>query len=156
METFLEKKYIDESWYFEDANTKTLSHCFHNYPAMMIPQVAARLLEKYGKNVNLLFDPYCGTGTSLVEANVRNINAIGTDLNPLARLIAKAKTTTINIQTLDLYLKDFNDWLFSLRFGIKKSNSIVIPKFNNIDYWFTKDVQIKLVDIADLFSNYRT
>jgi len=156
METFLEKKYIDESWDFEDANTKTLSHCFHNYPAMMIPQVAARLLEKYGKNVNLLFDPYCGTGTSLVEANVRNINAIGTDLNPLARLIAKAKTTTINIQTLDLYLKDFNDWLFSLRFGIKKSNSIVIPKFNNIDYWFTKDVQIKLVDIADLFSNYRT
>lgn len=144
METVLDKKYIDESWDFEDANTKILTHCFHSYPAMMIPQVAARLIEKYGKNANLLFDPYCGTGTSLVEANVRNINAIGTDLNPLASLIAKAKTTPINIQTLDLYLKDFNDWLFSLRFGIKKNTSVVIPKFDNIDYWFTKDVQIKL------------
>ena len=144
METVLEKKNIDKSWDFEDANTKTLTHCFHNYPAMMIPQVAARLIEKYGKSANLLFDPYCGTGTSLVEANVRNINAVGTDLNPLARLIAKAKTTPINIQTLDLYLKDFNDWIFSLRFGIKKNNLIVIPKFDNIDYWFTKDVQIKL------------
>ncbi len=144
MEAVLEKKYIDQSWDFEDANTKTLTHCFHSYPAMMIPQVAARLIEKYGKNAILLFDPYCGTGTSLVEANVRNINAVGTDLNPLARLIAKAKTTTINIKTFDLYLKDFNDWLFSLRFGIRRNNSIIIPKFDNIDYWFTKDVQVKL------------
>ncbi|MCD6376092.1 MAG: hypothetical protein J7L94_11240, partial [Caldisericaceae bacterium] len=144
MEIVDEKKYIDESWDFEDANTKTLTHCFHSYPAMMIPQVAARLLDKYGKNANLLFDPYCGTGTSLVEANVRNINAVGTDLNPLARLIAKVKTTPINIQALDLYLKDFNNYLFSSRFGVKKNISFVIPRFDNIDYWFTKDVQIKL------------
>lgn len=68
METVLDEKYIDESWDFEDANTKILTHCFHSYPAMMIPQVAARLIEKYGRNANLLFDPYCGTGTSLVEA----------------------------------------------------------------------------------------
>lgn len=153
METVLEKKYIDESWDFEDANTKTLTHCFHSYPAMMIPQVAARLIEKYGKNANLLFDPYCGTGTSLVDANVKNINAVGTDLNPLARLIAKAKTTPINIQTLDLYLKDFNDWIFSLRFGIKKNNSFIIPKFDNIDYWFTKDVQIKLAILKHYIDN---
>ncbi len=153
METVLEKKYVDKSWDFEDANTKTLTHCFHSYPAMMIPQVAARLIEKYGKNANLLFDPYCGTGTSLVEANVKNINAVGTDLNPLARLIAEAKTTPINIQTLDLYLKDFNDWIFSLRFGIKKNNSFIIPKFDNIDYWFTKDVQIKLAILKHYIDN---
>ncbi|MHA1875182.1 MAG: DNA methyltransferase [Promethearchaeota archaeon] len=137
-------KYEDESWDFKEANTKTLTHCYHNYPAMMIPQVAARLINIYGDNARLLFDPYCGTGTSLVEANVKNINAVGTDLNPLACLIARAKTTTINIQTLDLYLKDFNDWFFSFRFGIKKNYSIVLPEFYNIDYWFTKSVQVKL------------
>ena len=54
METVIEKKYIDESWDFKDANTKTLTHCFHSYPAMMIPQVAARLIEKYGENANLI------------------------------------------------------------------------------------------------------
>jgi hypothetical protein len=32
-----------------------------NYPAMMIPQVAERLLSKYADNAELLFDPYCGT-----------------------------------------------------------------------------------------------
>jgi len=79
----MEKKYTDTSWDFRNEDTKTFTHCFHAYPAMMIPQVAGRLIEKYGVKSELLFDPYCGTGTSLVEANLRNINAIGTDLNPL-------------------------------------------------------------------------
>jgi len=154
MELLLEKKkYSDPSWNFEDADTKTSTHCFHSYPAMMIPQVAGRLIEKYGHNAKLLFDPYCGTGTSLVEANLCNINAIGTDLNPLARLIAKAKTTPINIQALDLYLKDFNDKIFALRFGIENNSLIKIPEFFNIDYWFTKDVQIKLALLKDYIEN---
>ncbi|MBF0390208.1 MAG: site-specific DNA-methyltransferase, partial [Desulfamplus sp.] len=119
-------RYIDESWDFKNENTKGFTHCFHTYPAMMIPQIAKRLLEKYANKSALLFDPYCGTGTSLVEANLNNINAIGTDLNPLACLIAKTKTTPIDEQTLDLFLKDFNDKVFYLRFGINKSDSIVL------------------------------
>jgi DNA modification methylase len=94
----------------------------------------------------MLFDPYCGTGTSLVEANLKGINAIGTDLNPLARLIAKTKTTRIDIQILDLYLKEFNDIAFSLNFGINKPN-IILPNFNNIDFWFSKTVQENLAII---------
>jgi len=141
------QKYIDYSWDFKKDNTKEFTHCFHSYPAMMIPQVARRLIDKYGKKSRCLFDPYCGTGTSLVEANLKNINAIGTDLNPLARLIAKTKTNPINTQILDLYLKDFNDSIFSYRFGISQSSSIVLPKFPNIDYWFSKDVQLQLAII---------
>ena len=103
------RKYIDNRWDVRGNNTKEYTHRYHSYPAMMIPQVARKLIDKYGGKSKLLFDPYCGTGTSLIEANLKNINAIGTDLNPLARLIAEAKTASVNIQTLDLYLKDFND-----------------------------------------------
>ncbi|MFN3560936.1 MAG: DNA methyltransferase [Chloroherpetonaceae bacterium] len=142
-----EKKYADFSWDFVGADTKKFTHCYHNYPAMMIPQIAERILTKYGIGSRLLFDPYCGTGTSLVEANLKGINAIGTDLNPLARLIAKTKTTKINLQVLDLYLKDFNDYLFSLMFNFNSKVSIVIPKINNIDFWFDKSVQEKLAII---------
>jgi len=105
-----------DSWDFKNANTKEYTHCFHSYPAMMIPQVARRIIEIYGKNATLLFDPYCGTGTSLVEANLKGINAIGTDLNPLARLIAQAKTTKIDSKALDKYLYDFTNYLFSKSF----------------------------------------
>ena len=146
------KKYRDESWDYPKANTKKYTHIFHSYPAMMIPQVAGRILDEYALNASLLFDPYCGTGTSLVEANLRGINAIGTDINPLARLIAKVKTTPIDLNILDAQLKDFNDYIFPIRLGVKKPNP-TIPKFRNIDYWFKKDVQYKLAVIKEYIDN---
>lgn len=154
-------KYIDIEWDFRGADTKKYSHCFHSYPAMMIPQIAKRLLEQFGQSASLLFDPYCGTGTSLVEANLNSINAIGTDLNPLARLIAKVKTTLLDINILDSYLKQFSDYCLQIDFG--KKIDVDIPNFNNIDYWFDMEVlqalakikkfidKIEIKDIADFF-----
>ena len=60
-------KIVDDSWDFRNSNTKDFTHCFHSYPAMMIPQVARRIIDNLGKKSKILFDPYCGTGTSLVE-----------------------------------------------------------------------------------------
>lgn len=145
-------KYSDFSWDFRNENTKRFTHCYHIYPAMMIPQVAERIVSKYGNNARLLFDPYCGTGTSLVEANALGIEAIGTDLNPLARLIAQTKTAVIDIQILDLYLKEFNDYIFSIAFDIQKIN-VVVPEIKNIDFWFDKSVQDKLAEIKYFISS---
>ena len=140
-------KYNDFSWDFIKENTKRDTHCFHNYPAMMIPQIADRLLEKYANNATLLFDPYCGTGTSLIEANIRNINAIGTDLNPLARLISKAKTTKINIELLTKSIMNFEKYI-----GDKHFENIEIPTFFNINFWFTEKV-VKELSIIKEFIN---
>jgi len=126
---------IDSTWDFRTVDTKLDTHCYHNYPAMMIPQIANRLIVSYGAKARTLFDPYCGTGTSLVEATLKNINAYGTDLNPLARLIAETKTSKIELQILDLYLKEFNDFIFAINFGINKLN-LISPNFKNIDFWF--------------------
>lgn len=157
------KKYIDESWDFRTADTKVYTHCYHAYPARMIPQVTGRIIDKYAQDAALLFDPYCGSGTSLVEANIRGINAIGTDINPLAKLIAQAKTEVIDLDKLDKYLERFNDLIFKLRFGISKKNGIKPPEIHNIDFWFDKTIQDKLAiirkfiwekdsnDVADFF-----
>ena len=50
-----------------------------------------------------------------------NIDAIGTDINPLARLIAKVKTTVISLELLDTYLKDFNQSRCIINNGSKSS-----------------------------------
>lgn len=142
------KKYRDGTWDFLTANTKQYTHCFHSYPAMMIPQVAGRILDEFGKGARLLFDPYCGTGTSLVEANLRGINAIGTDINPLARLIAKVKTKVIPLAVLDFHLNDFYNFVFENRFG-NPNIKPQIPRFKNIDYWFKKETQHWLAVIKD-------
>ncbi len=139
------KKYRDESWDYRKADTKPYTHCFHSYPAMMIPQIAGRILDEYAQHFNILFDPYCGTATSLVEANIRGINAIGTDINPLARLIAKVKTTIIPLNLLDNYIEEFNNFILSIKLG--KEVNTEIPKFKNIDYWFKKETIIILSTI---------
>lgn len=138
------KKREDYSWDFKKANTKEYTHCFHSYPAMMIPQVARRIIENYGLGSKLLFDPFCGTGTSLVEANLKGINAVGADINPLARLIAKVKTTRININYLDSFLQKFFDNIFKLNFSSIDDYQSELPKIKNIDYWFSRETQVKL------------
>lgn len=144
---------IDTSWDFKTANTKDYTHCFHGYPAMMIPQIARRLIGIYGQNARNLLDPYCGTGTSLVEANLQGINAFGTDLNPLACLIAQTKTSKINIRILDCYIDEFNTQLSSRDFMCSEKTSPTCPEFKNIDFWFKKDAKEKLALIKNFIDN---
>lgn len=148
MNITLTTKFRDETYDFRTADTKQYTHCFHSYPAMMIPQVAERMLFEFGNDAGLLFDPYCGTGTSLVEANLKGIESIGTDINPLARLIAKVKTTVIDLADLDSYLRDFNSYVLSVKLG-SKAPIVDIPNFKNIDYWFKKDTQFSLAIIKE-------
>ena len=39
------KRTIDNRWSFKGSNTKEYTHCYHTYPAMMIPQIARTLIE---------------------------------------------------------------------------------------------------------------
>ena len=132
-----ETKYKDVSWDFRKSDTKEYTHCFHNYPAMMIPQVARKLLERYGVRGGWLLDPYCGTGTSLVEASMFGMNAVGCDINPLVRLIASAKTIPLPLHILDEHLAHLDDALMQARFTEDNPCAAQVPQIFNMDYWFS-------------------
>ncbi len=142
------------NWDFKLHDTRYLTHGFHTYPAKMIPQIADKLLTEFGKNAKILFDPFCGTGTSLVEAKLRNVNSIGFDLNPLALLIAKVKTTPIEEKTLRLYLENFHKYYFEILLSKVKREEILPPKYENIDYWFSKKVQKDLTHLRHYINEY--
>ena len=127
------------SWDFKEADTKEFTHCMHTYPAMMIPQVARRLIYLYGKNAKTILDPFMGSGTSLVEASLtKHIKeAYGFDLNPLAVLIAKVKTTPLDTNILE---NELNKIINS-----KEHNGL--PKFKNLDFWFKTEVIDKLATL---------
>lgn len=146
------RKYVDESWDFRAADTKRHTHGLHNYPAMMIPQIAGELIDRFCKDAELLFDPYCGSGTSLVEAYIRGIDSIGTDLNPLARLLTRVKTTLLNTKELNECLNQYSDIVFSNSFGIPINGDHKIPELTNIDYWFDKETQRILAFIKDFIA----
>ena len=87
-------------WDFIGANTKEYTHCFHTYPATMISHVARNLIQKYGTEGMNLLDPYCGSGTSLVEARLAGMNGFGFDLNHVARKISQVKTINYDLTKL--------------------------------------------------------
>ena len=133
-----------EDWTFNGASTRELTHCYHDYPARMIPQIASKLLDMFTPvDGTLLFDPYCGTGTSLVEGFIRGLNVIGTDLNPLARLIAQTKVFPFDLSKLDKELSKFNRFLLR-PFTLKQNEWPEIPGISRIDFWFKPTVIQKL------------
>jgi hypothetical protein len=86
--------WIDE-WDFRNCQTKQYTHGFHTYPATFIPQIAKKLISVFSTEGDTVCDIFCGSGTTLVESSLLNRNAIGIELNPLAVLIAKVKTTPV-------------------------------------------------------------
>lgn len=83
-------------WDFRGCDTRFGVHGIHTYVAAMIPQLAGRLIDEYVPADGALLDPFCGGGAVLAEGVRRNRNAvIGQDVNPLAVLISKAKTTRV-------------------------------------------------------------
>ncbi len=66
-------------------------HGFHVYPARMHPVTASRLIELTSVAGTKVLDPFCGSGTVLVCAMLARRDAVGTDLNPLAVLLASRK-----------------------------------------------------------------
>jgi hypothetical protein len=80
---------------------ESLTHPFHSYPARLHPATARVLVEVIGQGAGkgaAILDPFCGSGTVLVEARFAGLRAIGVDLNPLAILIARAKTWTVSVR----------------------------------------------------------
>lgn len=71
-------------------------HGFHTYPARMHPVTAARLVRSLSAEGATVLDPFCGSGTVLVEARIAGRRALGTDLNPLAVKLAALKTTPMD------------------------------------------------------------
>ena len=138
-------------WTFHKAATRDLTHCYHDYPARMIPQIARRLIDLFGDGANTLFDPYCGTGTSLVEGRIKGINVIGTDLNPLARLITTGKLSVVNLEKLDNNLEKWHSFVREM--PSLPNNPIIenpiIEGIGRLDFWFKPDVIEKLTTIRE-------
>ncbi|TXT55911.1 MAG: LexA repressor [Candidatus Thorarchaeota archaeon] len=130
-----------EDWTFAGADTKYFTHGLHPYPARMIPQIVARLLSSYSEENDIIWDPFCGSGSTLVESMLYHRKSIGTDLNPFAIFLSRVKTTPISPIKLRKTKGDLIDNIHKIR---RKDVSLQPPEMPNIDYWFSPAVQSDL------------
>jgi DNA modification methylase len=133
MEEYLFSRMKQLDWTFRDIRAKEGIHGLHPYPAMMAPPVARRLIAELTKERDTVLDPFCGSGTVLVEAILQGRKAVGYDINPLALLISRVKTTPINPKELK---KSFQH--IEKRLATNTSN--IVPNFPNINYWFKNKI----------------
>jgi site-specific DNA-methyltransferase (cytosine-N4-specific) len=138
---------------FED--TKYLTHNFHPYFAKFAPQLPNQLIRHFTNQHEIVMDPFCGSGTTLVESCLLGRNCIGVDRNPLACLIAKVKTTSISqdrLAKIEPFFKklvvDINKFYHQTDLTTENKNALItaseekyeIPDFPNRDYWFNNKV----------------
>lgn len=116
-------------------NPNTYTHIYFKYPCRFIPEIPRFAIKRYvaDKPNAMIFDPFAGSGTTLLEANINGYNAIGAEIDDIAKLIIKVKTTALNDEQLyktKSYFKDI------VQATLSKDSSKIIPKINNIEHWF--------------------
>ncbi len=121
-------------------------HKIHKYPAMLHPLLVDFLIDEYAKENDIIFDPFCGSGVTLLQASIKNYESFGFDINSLSLLIAKVKTTQYDFQKLE---EDFQKF----KKDLEKEKKVDIPEINNIDYWYTNEVQNDLGKIRYVLKN---
>ncbi|MBD2848540.1 modification methylase [Paenibacillus sp. IB182496] len=131
------KSYGDTYWNFEKIKRDGV-HKIANYPAMMVAPMQHKLIEdviNMEGNISNIFDPFHGSGTTLVEGNRFGLDLIGIDINPLANLITKVKLQGVNKDTI----YNSNEELL-LRINKYREKMMDLHYFEKIGKWFRKDV----------------
>ena len=75
----------------DPAAARALTHGFHSYAGRMHPSIARGAIDALSKPGETVVDPFCGSGTVLVEAMAAGRAAIGVDASALAVAIARVR-----------------------------------------------------------------
>ena len=113
------------------------THWVHWYPAKMFHRIPSEFMDTLGlPTPATILDPYCGSGTVLLEANLRGHDAIGIDVNPLATLISRVKTTPLDPLVLQSKLDQ-------LVLKARRDRSKPLPQ-QTLDYWIAPPARVGL------------
>jgi DNA methylase len=80
-------------------------HGMHPYLGKYVPQLVEVFLQRYFAPGSCVYDPFVGSGTTLIEANTFGADAIGCDVSAFNCLLTRVKTATYPLGALELYLR---------------------------------------------------
>ena len=151
---------------FEQQVTERFTHYLFRYPAKFHPPVARQLIEQFTNPHDLILDPFCGSGTLVVEAVLLGRRAIGVDVDPVAAFVSQTKILPIPAQGLRasaekllagltnferpdkhyqrLMFRDLTDTEFQAEV---QSETLSLPPIPNLFHWFRRYVAVDLAVI---------
>lgn len=156
---------------FPTEKTQRYTHYAFRFPAKFHPPVVNTLLETWSKPGDLCLDPFCGSGTLMVEATVAGRRSIGLDVDPLAIFISGAKSRVRDFPNLPLAIKGVVEKIGALQSDdpssfrgdisldefnqISAAEGLVFPAIKNLYHWFRLRVLIQLARIKKVILEAR-
>jgi SAM-dependent methyltransferase len=126
------------------------THLMHSYPAKLLPNIPVFFLYSgaLSRSDRSVLDPFCGTGTVLLESALAGYRSVGADTNPLARMIAQAKVTHISrTALLDSHRR------VMMRIG--NSSPARFSPVVNVNQWFGRSTQTALARLLGAIRDTR-
>lgn len=118
----------------EGLQTIPYTHGMHRFPGKFIPNLPRYLIRTIlgDRGGQTVCDPFCGSGTTLIEAALEGKAFAGVDVDPLAVAIARAKTQPLSGDELGLLDRHWRGHDYR-REGLE-----LIPEVPNLLHWFSR------------------
>jgi SAM-dependent methyltransferase len=134
---------------FHGASSRYSSHALHAFAAKFPPQLPRVFIETLTKPGDTVLDPMMGSGTTIVEALLLERKGIGVDIDPLARMICRVKTSHL---ASGRALTAGSDVLARAERVTDAKAAKFLGSFDEaskefIDYWFFKETQEQLAKL---------
>jgi DNA modification methylase len=140
-------------------------HRLHPYLGKFIPQLVEVFLKHYFKKGDFILDPFVGSGTTLIEANVLGINSVGIEISEFNCLITEVKIKKYDISLVEKEIKDilfktreFSQWLSHSQ----KQTTFLYNNFKKyktdskyLNTWFSDRALQEILFYRDQIKNYK-
>ena len=129
------------NWDFPDRVSPSSIEGIHPYPAKFVAELPRALLNTLPiPSETAVLDPFCGSGTTLVECQRRGLLSVGVDLNPIACLMTRVKTTYQPVG-----LREAAEAVVDSARNVRATE---IPEIPRLNHWFNVEVQNALAVIS--------
>ncbi len=132
------------SYVIDQPNPNYVTHGYFKYPCKFIPEIPRWAIKKYlGNEGGKVFDPFAGSGTTLLEGILSNCDSYGTEIDEIAKLVIRAKTTPLNKEEISETEEIVQE--ISERMEVFTTETrFFVPEINNLSHWFTDENTKKL------------
>lgn len=140
---------------FQNVDSKYASHNFHSFPAKFPPQLPKKFISVLTKPGEIVLDPMSGSGTTVLEAYFSGRIGIGIDLDPMAIMISKVKTTYLDpnelIRIAHQIIKNAKSEVLNQKQALENT---LANRWNQntrlfVENWFSDEIRVQLQSLIN-------